>query len=95
MTSRHEYVEKFKNKLDEWDSEIDELEASAQQAGAELKYELEDQIKALKLKRDEARSKIAEIMDSSEDAWEDLKVGLDEAWLNLKQAIEKAISHYK
>jgi uncharacterized coiled-coil DUF342 family protein len=95
MTTRHEYIEKLKNKLDEWDNEIDELEAKAQQTGAELKFELEDQIASLKLKRDQARLKISEIMNASEEAWEDLKAGADEAWNNLKQAIEKAWSHYK
>jgi uncharacterized coiled-coil DUF342 family protein len=95
MTTRHKYIEKLKNKLDEWDNEIDELEAKAQQTGAELKFELEDQIASLKLKRDQARLNISEIMNASEEAWEDLKEGADEAWTNLKQAIEKAWSHYK
>ena len=95
MTTRHDYIEKLKNKLDEWDVEIDELEAKAQQTTSELRFELEDQISALKLKRDQARLKATEIMESSEEAWEDLKTGVDEAWQDLKNAIEKAWSHYK
>lgn len=95
MTTRHEYIEKFKEKLDEWDDDIDELEAKAQIAKADLKYEYEDQMTSLRLKRDLAKLKMSEIKDASEDAWEDLKEGTDEAWHNLKEALEKAWSHYK
>ena len=94
MTNRHEYIEKFKNKLDEWDADIDELEAQAQKTKAELKFELEDQITSLKVKRDIAKLKLSEIMDSSEEAWEDFKTGAEEAWSDLKSAMEKARSHF-
>ena len=95
MTNRHEYIEKFKTKLDEWDSEIDELEAKALKASADIKYELEDQLTSLRLKRDLARLKMTEVKDASEEAWVDIKEGADEAWGSLKEAIEKAWSHYK
>jgi hypothetical protein len=95
MNTRHDYIEKLKIKLDEWDNDIDELEAKALRAKSEIKYEVEDQIKSLRLKRDIASMKMSEIKDASEEAWEDLKEGADEAWLNLKEAIDKAWSHYK
>jgi hypothetical protein len=95
MTNRHEYIEKFKTKLDEWDIEIDELEAKALKARSEIKYEVEDQLTSLRLKRDLARLKMAEVKDASEEAWVDIKEGADEAWGSLKEAIEKAWSHYK
>lgn len=95
MTTRHEYIEKLKIKLDEWDNDIDELEAKTLRAKSEIKYEVEDQMKSLRLKRDLARMKMSEIKDASEEAWEDLKEGADEAWLSLKEGIDKAWSHYK
>jgi predicted nucleic acid-binding Zn-ribbon protein len=94
MTGRHEYIDKLKDKLDEWDADIDELEARAQKAKAELKFELEDQITSLKLKRDIAKLKLSEIKDASEEAWEDIKAGAEEAWSDVKEAIEKARSHF-
>ncbi len=94
MTSRHEYIDKFKEKLDEWDTDIDELEDRAQKAKADLKFELEDQITSLKLKRDIAKLKLSEIKDASEEAWEDVKTGAEEAWADIKDAMEKAKSHF-
>lgn len=94
MTSRHEYIDKFKEKLDEWDSDIDGLEDRAQKAKSDLKFELEDQITSLKLKRDIAKLKLSEIKDSSEEAWEDVKTGAEEAWADIKDAMEKAKSHF-
>jgi vacuolar-type H+-ATPase subunit H len=94
MTSRHEYIDRLKDKLDEWDADIDELEELATKAKSELKFELEDQITSLKLKRDIAKLKLSEIKDASEEAWEDIKTGTEEAWDDLKDAIEKARSHF-
>jgi hypothetical protein len=94
MTARHEFIEKFKGKLDEWDDDIDELEASASKAKSDLKLELDDQITSLRLKRDIARLKLSEIMDASEEAWEEVKQGAEGAWGDLKDALEKARSHF-
>lgn len=94
MTTRHEYIEKLKQKLDEWDADIDEFEVKAKKTRAEVKFELEDQMTSLRLKRDIARLKLSEIIDASEEAWEDVKQGAEEAWSSLKDAIEKARSHF-
>ena len=94
MTTRHEYIQRLKDKLDEWDSDIDEFEAKAQRARADIKYELEDQITSLRVKRDLAKLKLSELVDASEEAWQDIKDGADEAWSNLKAAVEKARSHF-
>ena len=94
MTTRHDYIQKFKDKLDEWDADIDEFEANAQRAKADIKYELEDQITSLKVKRDLAKLKLAELVDSGEEAWQDIKEGADEAWSSLKAAVDKARSHF-
>ena len=94
MTTRHEYVEKLKVKLDEWDNDIDELEASAKKASSDIKLEIGDQMTSLRIKRDIAKLKLSEIMDASEEAWEDVKEGAEGAWSDLKDAIEKARSHF-
>lgn len=94
MTSRHEYIDKLKDKLDEWDADIDELEDRARKTKTELQFELQDQITALKLKRDIAKLKLSEIKDASEEAWEDIKAGAEEAWADVKDAMKKAKSHF-
>ena len=94
MTTRHEYIEKFKSKLDKWDADIDELQARAKLTKAELETEFVDQLASLRVKRDIAKLKLAEMMDASEEAWDDIKEGADEAWSSLKEAIDKARSHF-
>jgi predicted RNase H-like nuclease (RuvC/YqgF family) len=94
VTSRHEYIDKLKEKLDEWDADIDELEARAQNTKTELEFEIKDQITALKVRRDIMKLKLNEIRDSSEEAWEDIKAGAEEAWADVKDAMKKAKSHF-
>ncbi|MGD8933334.1 MAG: hypothetical protein PVF35_01040 [Gammaproteobacteria bacterium] len=95
MTTRHEYIEKLKDKLDQWDADIDVLEEKAEHARADLKFEYQDQLASLRRKRDDARLKLSELKNASEGAWEDLKQGADEAWDSLKHSIDKALSHFK
>jgi hypothetical protein len=94
MTTRHEYIEKLKNKLDEWDTDIDALESDIARARADLKFELKDQMAAVRLRRDNARLKLRELADASDDAWKDLMDGADEAWDSIREALEKARSHF-
>ena len=94
MTTRHEYIEKLKNKLDEWDADIDALEAEMSRAKADLKFEMRDQLSAIRLKRDNARLKLRELSGAGEEAWVDLKAGAEDAWNSLREALEKARSHF-
>lgn len=94
MTTRHEYIEILKQKLDEWEADIDKFEDLAEKTRTDLKFELEDQITSLKLKRDIAKLKLEEFRETGEEAWEELKAGAEEAWDDLKEAIEKARSHF-
>ncbi len=95
MSARDAYVEKLKAQLDEWNAELDKLQARLRGARADAKIDYEKQIKTLRQQRDEATTKLAEIQEASEDAWEDLKQGMENTWTALKEAFERAKSRFK
>jgi uncharacterized coiled-coil DUF342 family protein len=92
---REVYVEKFKSKLDEWNSEIDKLQAKAKGTHDEVLVSYNKQIEALKAKRDDLKGKMAVLHTRGEAAWEDLRDGIGTAWKNLGDSIEDAKSRFK
>lgn len=92
--NRDAYLEKAKAQLDEWNADLDKLEARAREAKADAKIKYDEQITAVRERRDNANQKFAEIQSASEDAWENLKQGAEDAWSSLKEAITKAKSQF-
>lgn len=90
MSLKDAYIDKLKAQLDEWSADIDQLEAKARKADADLRIKYESQLITLRVKRDEARVKLAEIRASAGDAWQELKKGSDEALDAIKHAIAEA-----
>jgi hypothetical protein len=89
MSKRDEFIAKLKTKLDEWNTDLDDLEKKAQNAGAEFKHKYEKQIVELRAKRDEATSKLQQVQNAGGEAWESIKDGMENAWTSLKKAFEK------
>jgi len=95
MQKREEYIDKLAMQLKEWSGKIDELEAKARSAGADMKTEYEKQIVQLKGKRDEAMTKLQELKGSSAEAWDALKAGAESAWAEMKNAVTAAKEKFK
>jgi chromosome segregation ATPase len=94
MSTKDEYVAKLKAQLDEWSTDIDELEVKAHLAKAELKDQYAEKISELKAKRVEAEGKLSELQDAAEEAWEELKKGGESIWETLKTTFSEAKSKF-
>ncbi len=91
---RDAYVKKVQAKLDEWNAEIDRLEAKAESAAADARVQYEEQIAKAKASRDDLRQKLGEIRKAGDEAWQELKSGLDQAWDSLSAAVKSARSKF-
>ncbi|WP_319583240.1 hypothetical protein [uncultured Pseudodesulfovibrio sp.] len=90
MSTREEYIEKMKAKLDELNAEVSRLEAKAREAKADLSIRYKDEIENLKAKREESKARLAEFKEAGDSAWEDLKIGMQGAWDIMEEAIKSA-----
>lgn len=95
MTTRNEYIEQLKQHLDQWNADIAKWEAKARVAKTDMQIEYEMQLEALRKHREEATAKLKEIQASSGEAWKDLVGGADAAWSVIREAFEKATSHFQ
>jgi hypothetical protein len=95
MSKRDEYVEKLKVQLDQWNAEVAKWEAQAKGAQASMQAEYEKQLSAFHQKRDQAIEHMRKVQSASGDAWMELSRGADESWAKMREAFEKARSHFK
>jgi HPt (histidine-containing phosphotransfer) domain-containing protein len=94
MSSRDDYLDEFKTKLDEWNAEIHKLESNARQAQAEAKVEYDKQLEALRVMRDDAQTKFSEMQNTSAEAWDVMVQGTEKAWQAWSNAFENARSMF-
>lgn len=95
MRSRDEWVEKVKGKLDEWNAELDRLEAKARTAKRERRAQYERQISRLKEYRSRAREELEEVQRASDDAWDELKEGAQKSWRALVEGFRAALDEFR
>lgn len=93
--ARDEWVEKAKTKLDEWNEELDELEAKARVAKAEQKARYQRLLAELREYRDKARHRVAEVEEKSDAAWDELKEGAVRGWNALQKGFQAAVDEFK
>jgi len=94
MTKRDEYVDTLKHKLDDWNEDIDKLEAKADHVKDDMKKKYADEMDFVRHQRDNVKDKTMELIESSEEAWEELKTGVEAAWHKLTEAIDRAHSKF-
>ena len=93
--NREAYVKKMKAKLDEWNAEIDKLEAKARQNEADVQQQVAEQVETLKKKRKSTEKDLDRLRQAGESAWEDLKAGVENAANSMGDAIRSAQSQFK
>jgi len=87
MNTREEFVKNLKSKIDDWNKEIERLEARGELETEKAKLELKEKLVELKEKRQKATGKLDEIENASSDAWENLKIGAMLVWEDITDTV--------
>jgi multidrug resistance efflux pump len=94
MTKRDEYVDKLKAQLDQWNAQVTQWEAKTNEAQANVRAGYEKQLEAFRHQRDQAMEQMRRLQSATGDAWLDLVQGADDAWSKVREAFEKARTHF-
>ncbi|MEE4273707.1 MAG: hypothetical protein V2I67_18675 [Thermoanaerobaculales bacterium] len=87
MPTRDEYVEKMKTRLDEWNQEIDRLEAKLADAEEETRTRLEPYMAKARDSRDRVVAKLAELKQSGEASFDATRDEVEHVWKTFKQSV--------
>jgi chromosome segregation ATPase len=88
------FRDETKTRLDEYEKEIDQLQAKAEKLEGDAKAKAEQQLTALRQKRDEVSGKLKDLSSASGNAWDQLKSGIDSAMEDLGNAYKKAAAEF-
>jgi hypothetical protein len=80
-------VEKTKARLDEWNDEIDKLEAKLAEASEETRNRLEPFMSKARESRDRRVSKPGELKQAGEASFESSKDEVEHVWKTFKQSV--------
>jgi hypothetical protein len=95
MTSRDEYVAKLKGQLDRWNADMAVWESKAKAAQADAKKRFDEQLVTLREQREKALYNLKLLENASAAAWQDFSRGADQAWDAMRQAVDKARTHFE
>lgn len=95
MATRDEYVAKMKVQLDEWNTEIDAMEARSEQVKADVRAEFQAQLVALRAQRDKGENKLEELKSASDGAWDRVKTEAENLWDAFRDSAVAFRAHYK
>jgi len=90
MDTRDAFVAKLQAQLDEWNADLDKLEARARKAQADQTITDNEHVTALRQHRDDAQQRLAQMQQATGDAWEDMRQGMEEAWAHIAKAFTNA-----
>lgn len=95
MSTKDEYVARFKTQLTAWEGDLKVLQAKADSLTDDAKAELDEQITVLKGKWEEGQARLAEIAEAADDHWDDLKDEAEEKWTALTDGVKGSLDKLK
>lgn len=95
MSNREEYLEKLKTKLNDWDADIDAMEAKARQAQSDMTAQYHKQLEAMRVMRADAMKHYSEMQGAASEAWETMAQAAEKSWRTWFDAFEQARSKFK
>ena len=95
MNKRDQYLDKLKLQLDVWNAEVTKWEAKTRGAQADMRAEYEKQLETFRRQRDQGLEQLRKVQGATGDAWIELVRGTDDAWSRMREAFEKAKSHFQ
>lgn len=93
--SRQAYIEKVKAQLDQYDAQLAEMKARADQVAASAQVEYHSMMEEALVKRDAMQAQLTKLHRSSESAWEEIQNGLEKAGQELQKSFEAALGKFQ
>lgn len=95
MEIQEAYKQKLAAQLNEWDAQINLLEAKIENVSADMRVKRAQELHELRAKQRAASEKMQEFGKASGEAWEQVKETADKIWDDLKVGIAEAQAKFK
>ena len=95
MTDKKDFADNIRQKLEDWDYQLDRLTARLGDKREEWHEDAKQKIAEIQTRRDELEAKLEKLESHGEDAWDDIKAGVELAWDGLKTGLLAARSEFE
>ena len=95
MTDKKDFADNIRQKLEDWDYQLDRLTARLGDKREEGREDAKQKIAEIQDRRDELEAKLEKLESHGEDAWDDIKAGVELAWDGLKTGLLAARSEFE
>ena len=92
MSMKDDYFAMMISQFKRWDAGFGMLSEKGGQMSDAAAAKYNEQLKVMRVNRDAAYKKLQEIRTASESAWRGMQAGVDDAWVSMKSALDKASS---
>lgn len=92
---KDEYERKLQGVLRQLDDQVQDLNERAAQASGTAKEQLSKSAADLNARAEVVRQRLQRVRSASADAWQDLRAGVHSAFEELRDAFERASTHFK
>ena len=89
------YLQKFADKILEWDKKIDELKQQSSETSLVVKEDYTKTTEELKKKKLEAEETLKQLKSEGVEGWEELKKGADRVISDMSKTLSNALSKFK
>jgi chromosome segregation ATPase len=87
---RDQYIAELREKLEEWNMGLDELQSRVDRAEAEAESRYRVKIDRLRRELDSTRQRMASLEPGGPEQWEEFQEGMEEARELLEEGLEEA-----
>jgi predicted secreted Zn-dependent protease len=95
MDAKEAYIEKAKAQIKEIEARMNALRVEVEKATADTKSEMGKRLEELNAHRKVAEERLQQLQRVSGDAWTDLREGMEKALSDLKEAANKAKTRFE
>jgi ElaB/YqjD/DUF883 family membrane-anchored ribosome-binding protein len=95
MTTKDEFLTRFKAQLAEWESELEGLQSKAGDVADDIKASYHEQIAELRGRWEEGQQRFEQLTDSADDVWDEFKQEAEEKWAALESGVKESIDRFK
>jgi uncharacterized protein YicC (UPF0701 family) len=88
------YRQHAQARLEEFEAELAQLKARTEAAAAEKKIDVAEDMEELEQRMDLVRRRVEELQVAGADVWQELRGGLESAWNDLGDSLERIRRKY-
>lgn len=93
--ARQRFLSSLSAQLGDWDVALAQWRDRAAEAKLKTRNEVQKQIDSFTKQRAAAEQKLLELREHSADAWHDLKEGVDLAWQEMRNTLDRIAARFK